>query len=799
MSRWISPQGPVSSNVMIVTDIPDKRDEQTGKILSGYQGDLLKRMYQDAGFRLDGVYRTSTILRDVSKQMEPLKTVVQKLKFLRENSRPITEFKQELVAAQPNVIIALGEWPLRFLTGQSGIRKFQGSILHLLPTFDNENAKVVPVQHPREIFKAYEAFYYTPIYLKRAMELRDVFGPFREKIHIEIATGYQTVYNYLKANSNEPFIVADIETYFNMISCIGLSLGDDSAIVIPFLENDISVVELGEICKLLQKAFNHFPYVNQNVEFDHTRLERFGFEIPNVLGDTMLNASLIYPELPKNLGFLNSLYTNIPYFKDEGKSYRPSKQLYLYCGKDCISVRRIFKSQNEELKEMGCLDFARNNVMKYYKQYHKINNIGIQVDGTIRNELREKYDNMRLINNGEIKETLGFNLNPLSPKQCHQLLYDYLGLPKQKKRRAGNTFTETADEKAIENLVLNHVTNASTKALLNKIIQARKIDRILGYIDIPLHAGDIFHTAYNLAGTETGRTSTSKSSDWFYEFDGKKASVKKLGAALQTIPKHGFELPDGTRIGDDIRKMFVPRKGYVFCEGDQSKAEAVIVTVLAKDWDLYEVFYDVNLHKVTAVQVFKLPSVDDVTPDLYNKGKRVRHAANYDMEEKTLAQQALCSVSEAKQMLLEFHKENWKIRGIFHREVMEYVTRNLRLNNPYGRIRHFFTNPANKNARKEWFAHIPQSTVAEKTKIGMVKTAEELDGKLDFHFLGESHDSILAEVREGSEMDYLVTLKKNMEEPIDMRKCCLPRDIDAVIKFECAVGMNWKELKEVSL
>lgn len=794
MNRTIQPRGPSTAKIMVFTDFPEPGDMSKCEIFTGPQGFLFSKMMQDAGSS-DRILRISYLVEDVLRP-KPVELSPSRVnKTLRDHTRTVEDVAKEISTISPNVILGCGEWCLQYFTGERGVKKFQGSIMPLRTDFSLYNIKYIPIQHPRDIYRVYSAYYYTPVYIRRALKFQNVTEPFKETLDIQICHSYAQLQKYLRDNTEEPFIVTDIETYYNLISCIGISLTDKSALVIPLLESSPSIPELAEMLKLLQKAFLHFPVVNQNMKFDQIRMERFGFKFREILGDTMLNAGVLYPELPKNLGFLTSLYTDLPYFKDEGKGYTPGKELYRYNGKDCISTRRIFKEQVEEAKEEGLDGFINQKMMKFYHIYRDIDTTGIQVDGEVKRKLINKYEVMLTGTTGLIKEILGTDLNPLSPKQCTELLYKDLKLPEVKRRRADGKFTPTADEDAIEYILLNHVENEEIKELLHNIIYTRKIKRILDYLKIPLHPGDIFHTSYNLSGTETGRTSTSKSGDIWYD---EELKGTELGAALQTIPKHGFELANGTRIGADIREMFVPRDGYVFAEGDQSKAEAVIVTILSKDWELYEKFYNVNLHKLTAMNVFGLKSMDDVTTDQYNKGKRVRHAANYDMGPKTLAQQALVSVKEATKLLSDFHKAHWRIRGIYQREVEQYVKSHMVLNTPYGRRRQFFVNPKDKNFIREAYAYIPQSTISDKTKMGMVKVRENC--KLDYHFLGESHDSVLAEVRKGQEYEYLKMLKKYMEEPIDMRNCCLPRDVDAIIKFECGLSeVNWKEVEEVEI
>jgi len=665
----VKTRGPQSSDIVVITDWPDKSDLKKGIVFSGPQGHLFDKICNDAGVtgKQFFIYPIINCPMTVPKGKGTAKGLV---KFLTNSGfldkTRLDNLKINLQLTKPNVIICVGELALQILTGNSGVRRFMGSILRPLPHWEIDTCKVIPILHPKDIYRLYRDFYYTSIYIKRAVKYQTHHGVFHEPLSLEIISSYKGITTYARDNRSSPYLVTDIETYFNMISCIGISLSPDTAVTIPLLDGSIPTLELAEILIYLQKLYNHFPVVNQNLMFDHIHLEEAGFRLPNILGDTMLNASVLYPELPKNLGFLNSLYTEIPYFKDESEgTYRPSKQLYLYCGKDCVSTYRIYNEQKKELKECGTEDFLENRVIKqYYPTYKELNTTGIQIDVKVRDALIQKYtDLLDYYTQVVIDATGNPEFNPLSSKQCTILFYDFLELPPVKRRRASGPSSRTSDENAIEYLLLNHVENEDVKDLLMAILCCRKIKKVLENLNIPLHPGDIFRTSFNLAGTETGRTATNKSGknssrksgDRIYTIDDKEKLVgTDLGFPIHNISKHGKELPDGTILGDDVRKMFVPRDGYVFVEGDQSKAEVVCVTVLSKDFDLYQRFYETNIHKETARDIFGIP-IDKITDTMYQRGKRVRHAGNYDMGPKQLAVIGLMPQIEATQLLTKFH------------------------------------------------------------------------------------------------------------------------------------------------
>lgn len=52
------------------------------------------------------------------------------------------------------------------------------------------------------------------------------------------------------------------------------------------------------------------PKIFQNGMYDLAYLVRYGFEVACCEEDTMLLHHALYPELPKGLGFLGSIYTN---------------------------------------------------------------------------------------------------------------------------------------------------------------------------------------------------------------------------------------------------------------------------------------------------------------------------------------------------------------------------------------------------------------------------------------------------------------------------------------------------------
>ncbi|KKK57499.1 hypothetical protein LCGC14_3053850, partial [marine sediment metagenome] len=314
---------------------------------------------------------------------------------------------------------------------------------------------------------------------------------------------------------------------------------------------------------------------------------------------TMVLAATVYPELPKSLGFLNSLYTDLIYFKDEGKQIHPlssnADKRHIYCAKDAISTHQCYSGLKKDAKDLKVWDFYNKGPRQFYFTYREIELNGILFSEEVRSKLKNKYSNLYEAYNIQLEALLAREINVNSSKQIKVLIYEELQLPPQTEivtRPDGTRYTKwKVDEETLEYLVLNFVKDEDIKSILYLVIYLRKLLRILSYLNLLVHPDGRVRTRYKESGTESGRTSTTYSEDmWYRELPNGKVKRENLGIALQTVPKHGFRLLDGRIIGEDLRTMFVPDKGYTFGEADYKQIEARIVTICCHDWETLKRF-----------------------------------------------------------------------------------------------------------------------------------------------------------------------------------------------------------------
>jgi uracil-DNA glycosylase family 4 len=802
------------SSILIVGDFPTANEYASGVSFSGSTGNLVRSLFAPYNFETRNIYKTHYFKVPIPGYSSPIRKIredaVKKIKEL-ENWDSI--IKGEIESLKPRVIVAMGELALQALTPEKGMDKWRGSILHLESRFQIPAIKVVPTHSPREIWSQNDfPFVYTQWDCGKAVQVKDLAIPFQPRELIWIARNHSEFCNWWDRARRSDLLTLDIETHHGFITCIGFCHDGYEAVSIPLLiGNKLDYQERGQIYKLVDTVLrSKVPKVNQNIKYDWSVLQNYGFQIENIIGDTMLMAHTIYPEFPVGLGFLNSIYTDIPYYKDEGKKFDPrihsTDRLLKYNARDALCTWQIWKKQLEDADGQKVKDFYFKNVHPAFFTYKKMDQYGIRVDDTQRKKLIEKYEPQL----EEIQQTINLvaeeSINILSPAQVAKFIYEILKCPKITHTTPQGQITLSTGEEVIEELYVNKISDAGRKTVLRSLILARKLSKVLQFLRSPISPDGRMRTSYKLQGTGNGRTSAGKSIEPYFFIDEKgKIKEKECGGSFQTIPKHGFEF-GSTRVGAELRSIFVPSPGYCFVEGDQGQAEDRVVCVLAEDWEGLEVLNKKEFrrneyglkddrHTLTAMLVTSKP-FEKITPDdRQERGKKPRHAGNYNMGPGMLAILTHFPPSECKRILDVFHSGNPRIRGVFHSQIREEIDKHRRLISPHGRRRDFFGR-VSEDMYKQAFSTIPQATVSDHNKFtALSKLVEKFPEPLAIP-LAESHDSLTFEVKNGIYAKFMDAFEAAIETPIDFNGCCLPRDYQLVIPGDIQYSTtNWKEMQ----
>lgn len=781
---------------MIVSDGASDDDIASGYAITGYQEE---RMRQLVDFRWDESYRTALIKERINlnnvKQNEPLVT---------------DQYKQilgnEIKTVNPNVIVPLSELSFNFVAGLTGIYKFRGSVLPARSEFP-PNTKVIPVlglypylnQDPKMTFISRLDF-------SKVAKNIDNPIPFKDENVWIIKTAIELL-NYIERGLKTcEFLVFDIETFYSIPTCISLCFNDDESATVPLLDNRISVSERGLMMKYTADLLaSSTPKVNQNIKFDWKKLNRFKYYVNNIVGDTLLAASCLYCEFPKNLGFLTSIYTDMPYFKDEGKQFDPTihnrDRLYLYCAKDSLATHRIYTQQQKELEETNT-KYVYNKLIEILPIYKRMEERGILIDATARDRLTSKYETLFNIQVYKIRSLINNDeFNPLSSIQCGKLVYDELkckAVQGVKRTKAGNPST---DEESLELVMWMGDNGTRIDEIIQTLINIRKVKKTLEYLETPLHMDGRLRCEFNLAGSENGRTTASTTTDSFFYFEHAKKNIAikslDLGRSFQTIAKHGFEI-DGEEYGKELREIFVPSPGYCFVECDLSQAEARVDAVLAADYDFLPVFDGpIGIHRLTGSWIFnKAPEEIKKGTREYHEAKTARHAGERNMTEKRLMMMIHRPMRDCINILKLFHNKQPNIRGIFHEDVKKQLQTNKCLVAPNGRRRDFFGR-FDKDQINEGISFLPQAIVTDYLKNGLERTFTNFN---QAEPLSEAHDGFLAEVPIEIKETYAGEFKRNTEVEIDFETCSLKRDYRLRIPAEAEWSKdNWMNMEPLHI
>ncbi len=318
----------------------------------------------------------------------------------------------------------------------------------------------------------------------------------------------------------------------------------------------------------------------------------------------------------------------------------------------------------------------------------------------------------------------------------------------------------------------------------------------------------------------------------------KLKTVKKgWGSNLQNIEK-------------SMREIYVPDEGCIFGQTDQSGAEALVVAYLTRDGKYRSLFKnDIKPHTYICTHLFKdvwpkkmrehnfligdmVLDMDEILrteiPDLKNNplwkslntcikdsdnwplteryyylGKQTEHSSNYDIQPPTFRMnileksggKILISVADSERFIRTKHALYPEIKEDFHTYVRRMVKTTGYLYDLHG-FPHAITvdkDSIRESDWKEWYALIPQATVAEITKKAIIAfQAYTEKNNLRWDILADTHDSFMWQAPIAEALDAARKSKECMNQSF-----VSPFDgSDFSMRSETAVGMNWRPYHE---
>lgn len=329
-SPCIRSSGPSPARIALVGEAPGQQEELMGVPFVGKSGQELTAMLQESGIHRAECYLTNVIFtrppgNKFDEFLIPKKETppgyslppVKPGKYLHPSLLPELErLKSELAAARPNLTIALGNTATWALLGAAKISSIRGTIAPgtLVP-----GLKVLPTYHPAGVLRNWSwrvIVLQDLLKAKREMEFPEIR---RIERRIIINPSYAVlVKEFCEAALSAPMLSCDIETEKGQITSISFSVSPDRAFVIPFWDKRKeswsywSQADEQLIWHCIHRLLSAHPRVLfQNGLYDIQYIwGQMGIPIPGFCDDTMLLHHSMFPELPKSLEFLGSIYTN---------------------------------------------------------------------------------------------------------------------------------------------------------------------------------------------------------------------------------------------------------------------------------------------------------------------------------------------------------------------------------------------------------------------------------------------------------------------------------------------------------
>lgn len=680
---------------------------------------------------------------------------------------------QAISSTEPSVILALGEWSLRAICPElSGIEKWQSSVLHrsvgvVIPCFGTDR---IAQDLSLQVWLSLSA-------RKVASALKE--KPKEPKYDFLLNPPLPEALNFLRRIRNGSTLSVDIETGRGQINTVGFAISPTEAIainVLPDRMGDASHYELwGAIRDLLE---SDQPKILQNFIYETLFFSRYGIRLRGVLHDTMIAQKFLWPEFEMGLDAVGRMYTDMPYWKDDGKSWnniRDWERHYEYNCKDTVGTFRGYQGQLADLESRGLSKLYYGYLVKLFPAVAEMCSWGFPVSPETLKELKGKVSSEIEELTKSLAGESDTALNPRSPTQVKGFLRAKgYAIPK-KYNSQKKQYQESTDEKSLKKLRLKYPEDKS----LDLLLRFAKLNKAYSsYLSFTYDADNRMRYSLNCHGTETGRWS-GYGDPWDNGFN------------PQTTP--------GGNKGINIKNMFHAEQSFVLMQIDLKQAESRFVAYDSADANLIATLEDASrdIHKEVAAEIYKKP-VSEVTKGERQLGKKSGHGANYSMKEATFQDSCISEMdlvlsrTEANRALEAYHTLYPSIRR-WHSNIRKELAQTRCLRTPLGRERYFYGR-LDEDTFRQAYAYKPQSTIPDIVNHLMLFLMEAREaGKLDFRLLLQCHDSLLLEVSEGPMVSLIAESARNLD---NWHPTVVLSGGRLRIPVSIETGVNWGDLHE---
>ena len=276
---------------------------------------------------------------------------------------------------------------------------------------------------------------------------------------------------------------------------------------------------------------------------------------------------------------------------------------------------------------------------------------------------------------------------------------------------------------------------------------------------------DRIHSTFNQTITATGRISSTEPN-------------------LQNIPMR-------MELGRMIRKVFIPKEGFLFTDADYSQIELRVLAHMSEDGQLIEAYkMDEDIHKITASKVFHTP-FEEVTDLQRRNAKAVNFGIVYGISSFGLSQDLSISRKEAAEYIEQYFATYPDVKKFLDKQV-ENAKKDGYVTTMFGRRRPVPELSSSNFMQRSFGERVAmnspiQGTAADIIKIAMIRVWKRLKTEnLKSRLILQVHDELLIETAKDEEEE----VKKILEE--EMKAAA---DLSVTLEIDMHTGQNWYEAK----
>lgn len=771
--------GPKDSKMFFLGEAPGEIEEQTGLPFQNPRG--AGRVFNLILSQV-GINRRDVRIRNVAMRRPPAnsmahffvdsKCTIPKMELVEW----IEQLRIELEESRPNVVVAMGAYALWALTGMKKISEHRGYVMEstLVP-----GLKVVPTYHPQAINYEWKLFGVDVFDVRKALFHSNSPEIPKDKTRYIAPASFEMFMDYLETirKGNKRFSF-DIESHVGTAYPYLLGVADSKDFGMSFynMKNNTPTISSRQEAQLwykLAEVGKACESIMHNASYDKAVMwHHHGVLFENVVIDTLIAAHIIWPEFPRDLGFLGSIVLDVLAWKNLSKV-----DAAVYNVLDAIRTFAIAEPLMAEVKKQNLMPIF-NFEMSMIDPAIMMQLRGIACDKERRAELIKENSEQTKIIKEELDAQFGKPVNFNSPKQMQQLLYYELGLEPQFKRRKSveQIRIMTTDAKAMKRLARKYPNHD----WLSKILTYKKLLKLSNFLEDDPSPEGRYHTSYNITGSAT-------------EEEGRKSFGRWSSSSSIILPYGSGNLQN---IPPTARKMYRCDEGKIFVEADMKQAEAVIVAHLIGDVRLQHFFkkgfeatpeeagkYDI--HKMTASLMFGI-DYNEVTPEIRRIGKTLRHAVSYGAGPNVVADQLAIELKDAKHLIDLYHKANPLLR-VWYQSIQNELKTTRCLTTPMGR-KHRFLEMWGDGLFRSAYSFKPQSTVGDFLNQSMRILYDKYGDEIDIML--QLHDAIYVQCEDNREA---------VQRTKEMMSECMVRPIkigfeEFVIGIDFVTGYHWGDL-----